>query len=178
MRVFVTGYQGRLGKCLVDKLAYTPLKCDVTDIASVKVAIRENNLYEENDTIVHCAAVTDVDGCEGALYDQALKVNAKGVRNVRDAFKGQIIYISTDYVFDGMDGPYSEDAHPNPICQYGKTKLYGEEEILEADYPRDVILRTTVLYGGHKEDFVTQILRRLRNKETFKVTGALMGSPT
>ena len=54
----------------------------------------------------------------------------------------------------------------------------SEEEILEADYPTDVILRTTVLYGGHKPDFVTRILDQLKTNNLFKVTGALMGSPT
>jgi dTDP-4-dehydrorhamnose reductase len=178
MRVFVTGCQGRLGKYLVDNLGYHPLECDVTDIASVKVAIREHTLYNELDTIIHCAAFTDVDDCEGAGYDKALKVNVRGTCNIRTAFRGQIIYLSTDYVFDGRDGPYSEEAEPNPQCHYGMTKLYGEEEILEADYPRDVILRTTVLYGGHKPDFVTAILEKLKTNELFEVTGALLGSPT
>lgn len=178
MRVFVTGYQGRLGRYLVTKMGYRPLECDVTDLASVKVAMREHELFNEQDTVIHCAAVTDVDGCEGHLYDKALKVNAQGTRNIRSAFKGQIIYLSTDYVFDGRDGPYKEEDEPCPISHYGMTKLYGEDEIMEADFPRDVILRTTILYGGCKADFVTAILKKLHSNEMFKVTGALMGSPT
>jgi len=178
MRVFVTGYQGKLGRYLVSKCGYYPLECDVTELSSVKVAMREHEMFNEQDAVIHCAAVTDVDGCEGQLYDQALKVNAQGTRNVRSAFTGQMIYISTDYVFDGEAGPYSEDDEPNPISHYGLTKRYGEEEILESDFPRDVILRTTLLYGGHGADFVTKILKRLHSNEMFKVTGALMGSPT
>ena len=174
MTVFVTGYQGRLGKYLIDNLGYLPLECDVTELASVKIAIRGNLPT----TIIHCAAFTDVDGCEGAGYDEALRVNTKGTCNVRTAFKGQVIYLSTDYVFDGKDGPYGEEDIPNPQSHYGKTKLWGEEEILEADYPRDVILRTTVLYGGHKPDFVTRILDRLKTNDLFEVTGSLVGSPT
>jgi dTDP-4-dehydrorhamnose reductase len=88
------------------------------------------------------------------------------------------VYISTDYVFDGRDGPYSEEATPNPICHYGETKLLGEETILEADFPTDVIVRTTVLYGGHKPDFVGSILKQLKANEMFSVTGQLLGSPT
>ena len=175
MSVFVTGYQGRLGRYLLGKLGYHPLKCDVTELSSVKIALRD---VSESDTIIHCAAVTDVDGCEGALHKQAIEVNVKGTHNIRSAFRGQVIYMSTDYVFDGRDGAYTEEATPCPQSQYGKTKMYGEEAILEVGYPRDVILRTTVLYGGHKPDFVTAILAQLKTNDLFKVTGSLMGSPT
>ncbi|KKK51386.1 hypothetical protein LCGC14_3115470 [marine sediment metagenome] len=72
----------------------------------------------------------------------------------------------------------TEEAEPNPQSHYGKTKWYGEEAILEADYPTDVILRTTVLYGGHKPDFVTAILAQLKTNDLFEVTGAILGSPT
>lgn len=177
MTIYVTGYQGRLGKYLIGSLGYLPLECDVTELSSVKIALRENEATEK-DTIIHCAAITDVDGCEGALHKRAIEVNIKGTNNTRSAFRGQVIYLSTDYVFDGRDGPYNEKAEPNPQSHYGKTKRYGEEEILEADYPRDVILRTTVLYGGHKPDFVTAILKQLKTRSSFEVTGALLGSPT
>jgi dTDP-4-dehydrorhamnose reductase len=130
------------------------------------------------ETIIHCAAITDVDGCEGDLYSRAIEVNINGTRNVRSLFEGQVIYMSTDYVFDGVDGPYNEEAKPNPISHYGETKFFGEEEILEADYPTDVIVRTTVLYGNYKPDFVTAILDRLKTGDMFKVTGAILGSPT
>jgi dTDP-4-dehydrorhamnose reductase len=140
----------------------------------VKEAIDE----VQPESILHCAAITDVDGCEGALYSEAIEVNIKGTCNVRKAFKGQVIYMSTDYVFDGRDGPYNEEAESNPQCHYGYTKAMGEEEILLADYPTDVIVRTTILYGGHKPDFVTAILEKLETKEMFRVTGALLGSPT
>jgi len=176
MTVYVTGYTGRLGKYLL-KFGYLPLDCDVTDLGSVNHTINENEVTDE-DTIIHCAAVTDVDACEGALYSEAIEVNIQGTRNVRSAFRGQMIHMSTDYIFDGRDGPYSEEAIPNPLCHYGETKYYGEQEILEADYPRDVIVRTTVLYGGHKPDFVSAILRRLKEGNQFHVTGALLGSPT
>jgi dTDP-4-dehydrorhamnose reductase len=176
MTVFVTGHLGRLGHHLVLK-GYKPLPCDVTDLASVKVAIRENDVSEK-DTVIHCAAITDVDACEGSLYSEAIEVNIQGTRNVRTAFRGQMVYISTDYIFDGRDGPYNEEAEPNPICHYGQTKLYGEEEMLEADYERDVIVRTTVLYGGCKPDFVSSILKKLKTNDMFKVTGQLLGSPT
>jgi dTDP-4-dehydrorhamnose reductase len=172
--VGVTGYRGRLGKYLIENLGYVPLKCDVTDPDEVK---REMELVQP-DTIIHCAAVTDVDGCEGSLYEDALKINVHGVTNIRHAFEGQVIYISTDYVFDGIDGPYNEEAYPSPICHYGLTKSMGEEVIHEWDYPTDVILRTTILYGGHKSDFVTAILDRLKKNEQFPVVGNLIGSPT
>jgi len=172
--IAVTGYRGRLGKYLVDRLDYVPLECDVTDIDSVRREIER----VQPDTIIHCAAITDVDGCEGALYQDAIEVNIRGTENVRNSFEGQVIYMSTDYVFDGIDGPYNEDAYPSPICHYGYTKARGEEIILDWDYPTDVIVRTTILYGGHKPDFVTSIVHRLKRNEQFPVTGALFGNPT
>ena len=173
--IAVTGYQGKLGLHLVNKYSNcVPLECDVTDLDKVKRAIDE----VKPESIIHCAAVTDVDGCEGDLYSRAIEVNIKGTRNVRSAFEGQVIYMSTDYVFDGADGPYNEEAKPNPLCHYGETKFFGEEEILMADYPTDVIVRTTILYGNYKPDFVTSILEKLKTGDMFKVTGALLGSPT
>jgi len=175
VKIGITGWNGRLGWYLVNKYSNCdPLECDVRDLDSVKRAIDK----VEPQTIIHCAAITDVDGCEGSLYSDAIEVNILGTRNVRSAFEGQVIYLSTDYVFDGRDGPYNEEAKPDPLCHYGETKLFGEEEILMADYERDVIVRTTVLYGSHKPDFVTAIVNRLKDNEVFKVTGALMGSPT
>jgi dTDP-4-dehydrorhamnose reductase len=173
--IAITGYQGRLGKYMIEKYDNcVPLECDVTDLGDVQRAIDE----VKPETIIHCAAITDVDRCEGDLYSQAIEVNVRGTRNVRCSFDGQVIYMSTDYVFDGKDGPYNEEAKPNPLCHYGKTKLYGEEEMLMADFPTDVIVRTTVLYGGHKPDFVSAILDRLKTNDLFKVTGAILGSPT
>jgi len=175
VKIGITGWQGRLGWYLVNKYSNCePLECDVRDIDSIYKAIDT----VEPQTIIHCAAVTDVDGCESSLYSDAIEVNIQGTRNVRSAFEGQVVYLSTDYVFDGRDGPYNEEAEPNPLCHYGETKLFGEEEILMADYPRDIIVRTTILYGGEKPDFVTAILDRLKTNEIFKVTGALMGNPT
>lgn len=172
--VAVTGANGRLGKALVDEYKYIPLECDVTDLDSVKRAIG----LVQPDTIIHCAAVTNVDACETDLYFRALEVNVRGTCNVRSAFEGQVIYISTDYVFDGRDGPYYEDDKPNPVCHYGFTKLWGEEEILEMDYPTDSIVRTTILYDGHKPDFVTSVITKLARGLIFPVTGVLIGSPT
>jgi len=174
--VYVTGHRGRLGHQLVLK-GYKPLACNVTDFSSVKQAIKDNEVTEK-DTIIHCAAITDVDACEGPLYSDAIDVNIRGTNVVRSAFRGQIIYLSTDYVFDGREGPYNEEAEPNPLCHYGETKLYGEEIIQEANFDRDVILRTTVLYGGRKSDFVSSILKQLKSGNVFTVTGQISGSPT
>ena len=174
MVVGVTGFRGRLGKYLVENFNYVPLDCDVTDVDQVRHKMKE----VEPDTVIHCAAVTDVDKCESELYEKAIDVNIYGVTNIRQAFEGQVIYLSTDYVFDGADGPYNEDAKLSPICHYGYTKAMGEEVIHEWDYPTDVVVRTTILYGGHKPDFVTGILDRLGNNEQFPVTGGLVGNPT
>ena len=171
--IAVTGYEGRLGSELI-RLGCVPLECDVSYSKQVKEATDEIG----PDVIIHCAATTDVDGCENSLFQEAMKVNVRGTQFVRHMFKGQIIHLSTDYIFDGQNGPYSEDAEPRPISHYGWTKNAAEEVIREYNYPTDVIVRTTILYGGNKPDFVTHILDQLQEGKEFTVTNAIIGNPT
>lgn len=169
----VTGYKGRLGSELLKYGCY-PLECDITKPALVKRAIGKVC----PDIIIHCAAMTDVDACE-RQKDKAFKINAEGTNNVKECFPGgKIIYISTDYIFDGSAGVYKENDTPSPaskLCQYGFTKLLGEEVLSESD----TIVRTTMLYGSAVHgDFVTHILEQLEYGEVFGVTKCLHGTPT
>jgi dTDP-4-dehydrorhamnose reductase len=173
MKIGVTGYKGRLGNELCNR-GCIPLICDVTETPQVKAILD----LEKPDVIIHCASITDVDGSENKRYKEAERVNKIGTFILRSLFDGQIVYMSTDYVFNGLNGAYSENSRPNPICQYGYTKLLGEEIILAHKNSRDVVVRTTILYGGWKPDFVTKILDSLELSVPFWVTTKLRGSPT
>lgn len=169
----ITGHCGRLGSELLTR-GCIPINADIT---SPKVLQSEIESIEP-DTIIHCAAVTNVDGCEGVLASKARKVNIIGTQLLRTIFTGRIIYMSTDYVFDGRGGPYKENSNPNPINHYGMTKFMGEQIIRDYKYAKDIIIRTTILYGGNKPDFVTQMLDKFKDGYAFEVTKALSGSPT
>jgi dTDP-4-dehydrorhamnose reductase len=171
--IAVTGHTGRLGSQLVG-LGCIPINADIT---CPKVLQSEIEGIEP-DTIIHCAAITDVDKCENVLATKARKVNIVGTHILRTCFSGRIIYMSTDYVFDGRGGPYKENSNPNPISHYGTTKFMGEQIIRDHKYAKDIIVRTTILYGGNKPDFVTGILGKFKDGYVFEVTKALSGSPT
>lgn len=160
----VTGYKGRLGSELVKR------GCHPVDLDDKFLS----------DVIIHCAAITDVDKCERELYDKAFEVNEGLTKTLRKNFNGNVIYLSTDYIFDGASkGNYGEQSVPNPISVYGYTKLLGEGQIKYHNHPGDVIVRTTILYGSPaKPDFVTSTLDKLRSGEKFTVPYNLFGNPT
>jgi dTDP-4-dehydrorhamnose reductase len=172
MRIAVTGHKGRLGSELVSR-GIQPLDCDVTSKSSIKAALHD----VEPDVVIHCAAFTDVDACE-EFKTEAVEINAKGTENLKICFEGKIIYLSTDYVFDGKKGMYKEEdmpSNPKNLCWYGYTKLLGEQILGN----NDTIIRTTMLYGSSvKDDFVTHVLQKLELGEPFEVTQALYGTPT
>ena len=132
--ILITGAYGQLGescshylknnyKLILSGIAplNNSIKLDITDQQSV------NNFLEKNnpDIIINLAAFTDVDKCE-LEEKKAYEINFNGVKNLCKNFSGHFIQISTDYVFDGMNGPYNEDDKTNPLSIYGKTKLEGE----------------------------------------------------
>lgn len=174
--IYVTGYKGNLGQILVQSFHCNGLDCDVTSIKSISQALCK---AKSIDVIINCAAFTDVDECElDGGRSIALRTNAGGVANLREVFDGRIIHISTDYIFDGKNGPYSETDEPSPINWYGQTKLCGEERLLEFNFTGDVIVRTTILYGGYKTDFALKVLRKLHEGETVSVPSNVKGTPT
>lgn len=174
MKIAVTGYNGRLGTALVDK-GCIPINCDITGVAGLCDAVYSII----PDIIVHCAAITDVDWCEENVTE-AFKVNVRGTHNLLTCVGGmyprpRIIFLSTDYVFDGRRGPYDEKAKPNPIGKYGMLKL-ASETILDE---RDIIVRSTILYGSKaKPDFVTKVLENFDEGEPFGLPYNLIGNPT
>lgn len=132
------------------------------------------------DIVIHAAAYTDVDGCE-LNPDKAYLVNGEGTKNVAEACKGVnafLIYISTDFVFDGTKKtPYTEEDKPNPINIYGKSKLMGEDFVKEI-LDNYLIIRTSWLFGKGGKNFVDTIIAKAKTEKKLKVVDDQMGSPT
>ncbi|HHX40769.1 MAG TPA: dTDP-4-dehydrorhamnose reductase, partial [Armatimonadetes bacterium] len=132
------------------------------------------------DAVVHCAAYTNVDGCERDP-DQAYRVNALGTAAVAGACHAvgaALVAISTDFVFDGEKGrPYTEFDAPNPLSIYGASKLAGEE-LVRSLCPRHYIVRTQWLYGEHGKNFPLAILQRADAGEELRVVSDQVGVPT
>ena len=134
---------------------------------------------ETPDIIIHCAAYTNVDKAEDESETAEL-INVKGTENLaKVCAKNNIplVYISTDYVFDGeKTNPYTPDDSPNPINIYGKTKL-GGEEVIKKYCEKYYIIRTSWLYGHHGKNFVETMLS-LRGNPEIKVVDDQIGCPT
>jgi len=197
-RILITGSNGMLGqravqfysskenvellatsvedKSVVDSVEYVP--SDIKDRESIKKIIYDYC----PDFIVHTAAFTNVDLSE-KLREDAWKINVKGVEYIGEAARAidaHIIHISTDYIFDGKNGPYDENATPDPIGYYGRTKL-ASENALRISGTFFSILRTNVLYGialNSRPDFVRWVVNSLRNKQEIRIVKDQIGNPT
>lgn len=193
-RVLITGSSGMLGAGICTELKkdyeitgldlaaarFLPAacfrECDITDRKKVSALV--SNV--DPDAVVHTAAWTDVDGCE--LDDKkAYKINSQGSKNVAAACKAAdaiLIYISTDFVFDGKKKePYKESDRPNPLSAYGDSKLKGEEAVRDI-LKRYFIIRTSWLYGCHGRNFADTILAKAKTEKALKVVDDQVGSPT
>jgi len=128
--------------------------------------------------VVHTAAQANVDYCEDHR-DEAMAVNADGTRNIVDAARAvgsKVVYISTDFVFDGMKGMYREDDPVNPVSIYAYTKLLGE--YYAKDGPGHIIARTSVIYGDARQNFVSWVKGSLENGQKISVFTDQYNSPT
>lgn len=190
MKLLVIGASGQAGGALM-RLA--PKEWKVTGTYSGKpkpglmhldVSNRDEvfDLFEKTrpDATILCAAFTNVDLCE-TDKERADAVNVHGPRNVCDAcikYASRMVYISTDYVFDGENGPYREDDTPNPLGYYAWTKLEGER--IAALVQDHLIIRTTGIYSADSDslNFVMQVIKRLKAGETMRVPNDQYGSPT
>jgi len=132
------------------------------------------------DFVVHAAAYTDVDGCESNPI-RAYQVNSLGTYNVAEACRDSgcvLIYISTDFVFDGtLKRPYTEYDTPNPLSVYGCSKYRGECYVRQL-LPGSYIVRAAWLFGGIKKDFVNSIITQSLEKTELAVIEDQIGSPT
>jgi len=136
----------------------------------------------EPEVIINTAAITNVDQCE-TERELAWRTNVTGVENLVHAAKlvgARIIHISTDYVFDGKHGPYSEHDRPNPLSYYGRTKL-ASENVFQTSGVSSAIIRTMVLYGigsGVKLNFALWLLKNLSEEKAIRVVNDQIGNPT
>ncbi len=131
----------------------------------------------EPDVVIHAAAWTDVDGCEGNP-ERAFSVNSLGTRNVAEAARlagAHVCYVSTDYVFDGTAGrPYVEWDAPNPLSAYGRSKLGGEGELP----PSSTIVRTSWVFGRTGTNLVKTVLKLAGGAGELRFVDDQRGSPT
>jgi dTDP-4-dehydrorhamnose reductase len=157
----------------------TPTQFDVSERNRVEEVFKKVN----PEVVVHAAALTDVDKCE-INKELAWRINVEGTRNIVEAAKGSrafLIYLSTDYVFNGETGRYKETDKPDPINFYGVTKLKAEELVKEkAD--KYCIARASVIYGSTpaagKANFALWLLQKLESNEQIKVVTDQWNSPT
>jgi len=190
MKVLVTGASGLVGGQLFaasSEYAETYgtylgqkkeklIKLDITDAETVFSAI----MKLRPDVIIHTAALTNVDYCE-TDRKMAWKVNVEGTKNIANVAKAvgaKLVYISTDYVFDGKYGPYSEDDAPSPINYYGTTKL--EAEKITAAIDKWIIVRSTWIYdiSSDPKNFVRRLIDILSQNREMKVPKDQIANPT
>lgn len=182
MRVTLFGSSGLLGQALVEELkneeltALSSKDADLRDRTRVQAVVRDSR----PEWIILSAAYTDVDGCE-SNRDLAFAVNCEGAVNVaqaaRDA-KSRLIFLSTDYVFDGQGtSPYSTDHPRRPINVYGESKARAEERLLDV-LPDVCIARTSWLFGHGGKSFPATILKLAGSRPELSVVDDQRGCPT
>lgn len=181
MRILITGAGGQLGSELQQVLAKEDLLAwDHPEFDLLSADVEDRVRLASPDVVIHAAAYTDVDGAEGDQA-RAMAVNAKGTERVARgaaAAKARLIYLSTDYVFDGeKPSPYVESDQPRPLSMYGRSKLEGERHAL-ACCENTLVVRTSWLYGATGKNFVKTIARLAAEKPELRVVSDQRGSPT
>ena len=186
--LLITGAYGQLGDACVKFLknnynitlsGVSPsdggVHLDIRSKSSIKKVLSDI----DPDVILNLAALTDVDGCE-LDPQQAKDINFSGVKNLCRDFSGHFIQISTDYVFDGKSGPYSEEDEPKPKSVYGKTKLFADNWLLD-NYSKSTIIRTNILYSYTKRtkaSFLKWVVDSLNDNQNIKVVNDQWNNPT
>ena len=182
--ILVTGSTGQLGSDVVKELlkrGYSTLSPNRSEFnLCSEDSIRNYILNSNCEAIVHCAAYTQVDKAEDEK-DLCIKINATATKHIVKCAKIldiPMIYISTDYVFDGTkDGEYTENDETNPINIYGESKLAGEkyvQEILDKYY----IVRTSWVFNINGKNFIETMLRLSKANNQLSIVNDQIGSPT
>lgn len=185
MRVLITGASGQVGGALralapagATVLACSHAELDIADSLAVQRAVEQ---YRPA-VIINAAAYTAVDLAE-SNWQQAHAINALGPRHLAQAAAGlpgcRLLQVSTDYVFDGASAvPYGTADAPNPLSAYGRTKLQGEQYVLELLPTAAAVLRTAWVYAPQGRNFVLTMLRLMRERGAVRVVADQRGSPT
>lgn len=183
MKIAIVGAKGMLGRELVrvldtqhDLLAWDIDEIDITDRPRTLELLRA----ERPDLIVNSAVYVDLEGCE-SNPDKAWRINAVGAQNLALAaqqLNSGLVYISTDYIFDGQtEVDYDEVANPNPLNQYGRSKLAGERLSLQL-CPRTYVTRTAWLFGHAPNNYVERVLKAAAKDGLVRMTEDQLESPT
>jgi dTDP-4-dehydrorhamnose reductase len=184
VKLLVTGAAGMLGRDVMlaagnaghDVVGFGRAELDVTDAAGLEKKLG----LERPDVVLNCSAWTDVDGAEESER-AAFAVNGTGAGNVAAAAArvgASVVYVSSDYVFDGSKGaPYVESDQPAPLSAYGRTKLAGEEATVAAN-KRHFVVRSAGLFGIGGGNFVETMLRLAATQNEVLVVRDQVGSPT
>lgn len=197
-KILITGANGLLGQSLVDifQKKYTMIATGVEDRSmhpnqNVKYQILDISNFNQSkdlinkfapDVIINAASFTQVDACENQR-ELCWQINVKGVENLANLCRRydiHLIHYSTDYVFDGKKGPYSENDRPHPLGYYGKSKLASENVLRQIACPF-TIARTCVIYGNAiqvKKNFYLWVLENLQKKLPLKVVTDQYNNPT
>ncbi|MBN2366529.1 MAG: dTDP-4-dehydrorhamnose reductase [Calditrichaeota bacterium] len=197
-KVLITGTNGLLGQALVNELekkyqilptgqeekSPIPMNNDIYECFDITNFSQCKNLINEfaPDVIVNAASYTNVDDCE-RNKEFCWQVNVKGVENLAQLARRydiHLLHYSTDYVFDGKNGPYDENEKPLPLGYYGKSKLASENVLRQIGCPFTII-RTCVLYGTGREvkkNFFLWSLENLREGSPIKVVTDQYNNPT
>lgn len=183
MKIVITGAGGQLGydlsrvlRSVHEIVAWTRMQFDVSNEREVTEKLR----LERPHVVVHAAAYTNVDKAESDK-EKAYQVNAMGalhLAQVCEEIGAKLVYVSTDYVFDGRKGSaYTEADAPNPINIYGESKLLGEK-FVSMTCRKHYIVRTSWLYGSKGTNFVTKVIEKARSGGPLHIVDDQIGSPT
>lgn len=195
MRVFVTGARGLLGRSLLAATDVGPVEFvggarEAGQIGASRIVALDLEQPEtlaaavaevRPDAVIHTAALTNVDRCE-TEPDFARRVNGEAVERLAEACEqsnAALIHLSTDYVFDGLAGPYVETDSTHPLSQYGRVKLDSEAPVLALE--RGMVVRTLWLYGhidGARRNLVTWPIESLARGESLRIVDDQWGNPT
>lgn len=182
--MLVAGAGGMVGRAVVehcaaqndDVLAHDHSSLDITNAEAVSKVFER----EQPDTVINCAAWTNVDGCESDLA-RAMAVNAEAVEALAVGSRragASFVTISTDYVFDGKkDGFYTQRDDPEPQSVYGKSKLQGER-LAQVATARCMVVRTGWIFGVGGKNFLATVVERARRGEQIKAISDAWGTPT
>lgn len=183
--ILITGSKGQLGNEMQQAAVRFPAfnyiytdvaELDICDKSALDAFVKANNV----NVIVNCAAYTAVDKAEDDV-ELCYKINRDAVRNIAEVAndnKVKVVHISTDYVFDGTNYlPYTEDMPVCPATVYGKSKLEGEQALLE-NCKESVILRTAWLYSSFGNNFVKTMIKLGTERDSLGVIFDQVGSPT